>query len=195
MYCISGIITTAALNGFGETAVAAWTAYSKFDAIFWMISGAMGVTITTFVGQNYGAGKYERIHKGVRVMNWAYVVVSVFMSVLIFALRVPLFRVFVETDEAITIGCRMLVLITPFYLLNIFIEIYSGALRGMGDTVAPMMISIFGVCVFRVIYLAIFMPIFHSLDVLCIMYPVSWALTNGMYLIYYPNRLRKLVKT
>ena len=194
MYCISGLITTAALNGFGETVVASWTAYSKFDALFWMISGAMGVTITTFVGQNFGAGKTERIHKGVKLMNWAYVFVAVFSSILFLALRVPLFRIFVGSEEAITIGCRMLILITPFYILNIFIENYSGALRGMGDTVAPMMISIFGVCVFRIIYLGIFMPIYQSVDVLCIMYPVSWALTNLMYWIYYTVRMRKLVK-
>ena len=57
-----------------------------------------------------------------------------------------------------------------------------------------MVISIVGVCIFRIIYLAIFMPIHQSLDVLCIMYPVSWALTNLMYFIYYPIRMRKLVK-
>lgn len=194
MYCISGIITTAALNGFGETVVASWTAYSKFDAIFWMISGAMGVTITTFVGQNFGAGKHQRIREGVRLMNWAYVFVAAFMSVLILLLRVPLFRIFVASEEAVSIGCRMLILITPFYIFNIFIENYSGALRGVGDTVAPMMISIFGICIFRVIYLGVLMPIFHSLDVLCIMYPVSWALTNTLYLIYYPIRMKKLRK-
>jgi Na+-driven multidrug efflux pump len=89
----------------------------------------------------------------------------------------------------------MLILITPFYILNIHIENYSGALRGVGDTVAPMVISIFGVCVFRVIYLSVLMPIFHSLDVLCIMYPISWLLTEVLYLIYYPIRMGKLVKT
>ena len=194
MYCISGLITTAALNGFGETVVAAWTAYSKFDAIFWMISGAMGVTITTFVGQNFGAGKFERIQTGVRIMNWAYVGIAIFSSIIFVALRVPLYRLFVESQEAVDVGCRMLLLITPFYLLNIHIENYSGALRGVGDTIAPMVISIIGVCIFRIIYLGILMPIHHSLDVLCIMYPVSWALTGIMYLIYYPRRMRKLVK-
>ena len=193
MYCISGLITTAALNGFGETAVASWTAYSKFDALFWMISGAMGVTITTFVGQNFGAGKTDRIYKGVKMMNWAYVFVAILSSVLFIVFRVPLFRIFVGSQEAVAIGCRMLLLITPFYILNIFIENYSGALRGMGDTVAPMMISIFGVCIFRIAYLSIFMPLHQSLDVLCIMYPVSWALTNLMYWIYYRVRMRKLV--
>ena len=194
MYCISGLITTAALNGFGETVVAAWTAYTKFDAIFWMISGAMGVTITTFVGQNFGAGKINRIHKGVKLVNWTYVVVAIFSSILFVILRVPLYRIFVESKEAVDVGCRMLILITPFYILNIHIENYSGALRGVGDTVAPMIISILGVCVFRLIYLSILMPRYHSLDLLCIMYPVSWALTNTMYLIYYPRRMRKLVK-
>ena len=194
MYCISGLITTAALNGFGETVVAAWTAYTKFDAIFWMISGAMGVTITTFVGQNFGAGKFERIQKGVRIMNWAYVGIAIFSSILFVALRVPLYRLFVESQEAVNVGCRMLLLITPFYLLNIHIENYSGALRGVGDTIAPMVISLIGVCIFRIIYLGILMPVHHSLDVLCIMYPVSWVLTGMMYLIYYPRRMRKLVK-
>ena len=194
MYCISGLITTAALNGFGETVVAAWTAYTKFDAIFWMISGAMGVTITTFVGQNFGAGKFERIQKGVRIMNWAYVGIAIFSSILFVALRVPLYRLFVESQEAVDVGCRMLLLITPFYLLNIHIENYSGALRGVGDTIAPMVISIIGVCIFRIIYLGILMPVHHSIEVLCIMYPVSWALTGVMYLIYYPRRMRKLVK-
>jgi Na+-driven multidrug efflux pump len=64
----------------------------------------------------------------------------------------------------------------------------------VGDTVAPMMISIFGVCVFRVIYLTVLMPIYNSLDLLCLMYPISWAITNTLYLIYYPIRMRKLVK-
>lgn len=194
MYCISGLITTAALNSFGETPVASWTAYSKFDALFWMISGAMGVTITTFVGQNFGAGQFDRIKKGVRMMNWSYVFVAVFSSILFVVLREPLFRIFVESEEAVRIGSRMLLLITPFYIMNLHIENYSGALRGVGDTVAPMMISIFGVCIFRILYLNIFMPMYQSLDVLCIMYPVSWALTNAMYMIYYPIRMRKLVK-
>ena len=193
MYCISGLITTAALNGFGETVVASWTAYSKFDAIFWMISGAMGMTVTTFVGQNFGAGKFDRIRKSVRIANWTYVFVAVFSSVLIVAFRVPLYRLFVESQEAVDVGCRMLILITPFYILNLHIETYSGALRGVGDTVAPMIISIFGVCVFRVIYLGILMPVYNSLDLLCLMYPISWALTNTMYLLYYPRRMRKLV--
>ena len=193
MYCISNIIVTAAINGFGELTVASWTAYSKFDGLFWMISGAMGVTITTFVGQNFGAGKMDRIRKGVRVMNWAYVFVALVMSAFVLTFRETLFSVFVGSREAVEIGCRMLVIISPFYLVNIHIENYSGALRGVGDTLVPMLFSVFGICVFRIFYLGLFFPMYPTLEVLCAMYPVSWILTNTLYLIYYPIRMKKLV--
>ena len=194
MYSISNIIVTAAINGFGELTVASWTAYSKFDGLFWMISGAMGVTITTFVGQNFGAGRMDRIHKGVRIMNWAYVGIALVMSTLVLIFRESLFRIFVESHEAVAIGCRMLLIISPFYLVNIYIENYSGALRGVGDTVVPMCFSIFGICIFRVIYLGILFPLYPTLEMLCAMYPVSWILTNTLYMIYYPIRMKKLVK-
>lgn len=192
MYSISNIIVTAAINGFGELTVASWTAYSKFDGLFWMISGAMGVTITTFVGQNYGAGKMDRIRKGVRVMNWAYVVIALLMSAFVIGLRETLFHIFVDSRQAVEIGCRMLLIISPFYLVNIYIENYSGALRGVGDTLMPMLFSVFGICVFRILYLGFFFPRFPTLEVLCAMYPASWVLTNTLYLIYYPTRMRKL---
>ena len=127
-------------------------------------------------------------------MNWAYVVIALFMSVLVIVLREPLFRIFVESSEAVSIGCRMLLIISPFYITNIHIENYSGALRGIGDTVLPMVFCLFGICVFRIIYLGLFFPLFPTLEVLCAMYPVSWILTNALYMIYYPIRMRKLVK-
>ena len=194
MYSISNIIVTAAINGFGELTVASWTAYGKFDGLFWMISGAMGVTITTFVGQNFGAGRMDRIHNGVRVMNWAYVVTAIAMSTFVIILREPLFRIFVESREAVEVGCRMLLIISPFYIVNIFIENYSGALRGVGDTVMPMLFSVFGICVFRILYLGLLFPVFPTLETLCVMYPASWILTNTLYMIYYPIRMRKLVR-
>lgn len=194
MYSISNIIVTAAINMFGEVTVASWTAYSKFDGLFWMISGAMGVTITTFVGQNFGAGQFDRIKKSVKLMNWAYVVIAAVMSCFVIFLRQPLFRIFVQSIEAVSVGCRMLLVISPFYILNIYIENYAGALRGMGDTLAPMLFSVFGICVFRLIYLWVVFPLYPTLEVLCAMYPITWLLTNTLYMFYYPYRMKRLVK-
>ena len=67
MYSISNLIVQSSVNSFGTDTVAAWTAYGKVDGIFWMIMGAYGISITTFAGQNFGAGKYDRIRKSVRV--------------------------------------------------------------------------------------------------------------------------------
>ena len=67
MYSVSNLIVQSSINSFGTDTVAAWTAYGKVDGIFWMIMGAYGVAITTFAGQNFGAGKYDRIRKSVRV--------------------------------------------------------------------------------------------------------------------------------
>ena len=193
MYCISNIIVQAAINSFGEVTVASWTAFSKFDGLFWMISGAIGMTLTTFAGQNFGAGRVDRIKKSVRLVNWAYAFIAAVTTVVVILWRVQLFGLFVESQEAIEIGCRMLWVISPFYITNIFIENYAGVLRGVGDTVMPMLFSIFGICVFRVIYLAVVFRLYPSLEVLCAMYPVSWLLTNALYMIYYPIRMKKLV--
>ena len=195
MYCISNIIVTAAINAFGEVTVASWTAYTKLDGLFWMISGAMGVTITTFVGQNYGAGRIDRIQKAVRIMNWSYVAIALFTSILVIFLRQPLFRIFVQSDEAIAVGCRMLMVISPFYIFNIHIENYAGALRGVGDALTPMLFSVFGICGFRLIYLWVLFPMFPTLEVLCAMYPLTWLLTNTLYLFYYPYRMKRLAKS
>src|SRR5699024_4603452 len=67
MYSISNIILQSCINSFGTTTIAAWTAFGKIDGFFWMIMGAYGISITTFVGQNFGAQKYDRMKKSVRI--------------------------------------------------------------------------------------------------------------------------------
>lgn len=193
MYSISNIIVTAALNGFGAVTVAAWVALGKFDSLFWMISGAMGVTITTFVGQNYGAGRKDRIRQSVKIINIAYLISGIIMGGLIIIFREQLLGVFLQSKEAVEIGCVMIMIISPFYVVNIFTENYAGALRGVGDTFIPMVFSVFGICIFRVIYLAVWFPMMPTLEVLCAMYPISWTITNTFYMFYYPIRMRKLM--
>lgn len=132
MYSISNVIIQAALNRFGTDTVAAWSAYGKLDAIFWMVSGAIGISITTFVGQNYGARKYDRVHKSVRICLGIDSIISVILIVFLMLFRVPLFRLFTQDPSVIRIGSDMLALITPCYIFFVFIEVLAGALRGMG---------------------------------------------------------------
>ena len=191
MYSISNMIIQSALNKFGTDTAAAWAAYGKMDAIYWMISGAFGIAITTFVGQNYGAGKIDRVKKSIRVCIGMDLAVSVFMAVFLVLLRVPLFHIFVNDATVVEIGSQMLLLLTPFYFIFVFTEILSGALRGMGDVMIPMFITIGSICVLRIFWIFFVVPFHPTLTITLLNYLISWILTSSLFLIYYLYRIRK----
>lgn len=192
MYSLSNIIIQAAINSYGTDTTAAWAAYGKLDAIFWMVSSAFGVSITTFVGQNYGAGKYDRIKKSVRVCLGMDFVVSVLLTAFLIFFRIPLFRIFTTDAEVIRIGSRMLELIAPCYVIFLFIEVLSGALRGISDVIIPMLLTLFGVCLLRIGWILFIVPIKPSIETLIINYPVTWVLTSILFIIYYLYKKRRL---
>ena len=161
------------------------------DAIYWMISGAFGIAITTFVGQNYGAGKIDRVKKSIRVCIGMDLAVSVFMAVFLVLLRVPLFHIFVNDATVVEIGSQMLLLLTPFYFIFVFTEILSGALRGMGDVMITMFITIGGICVLRIFWIFFVVPFHPTLTITLLNYLISWILTSSLFLIYYLYRIRK----
>ena len=192
MYNISNMLVQSSINSFGTDTTAAWAAYGKLDAIFWMMSGALGIAITTFVGQNYGAGKMDRVKKSVKVGLFMDIGIAVVMSVLLIVARVPLFGIFCDDAAVVEIGAHMLFLLTPFYCVYVFTEIYSGALRGMGDVVVPMLITMFGVCVVRVLWIMIVAGAFPTLEVVIFNYPVTWILSAVAFIIYYRYKIKKI---
>ena len=194
MYSISNVIIQAALNRFGTDTVAAWAAYGKLDAIFWMVSGAIGISITTFVGQNYGARKYDRVHKSVRICLGIDSIISVILIVFLMLFRVPLFRLFTQDPSVIRIGSDMLALITPCYIFFVFIEVLAGALRGMGDVMIPTLITLLGVCVLRLIWIAVVLQISPTVNAIIYSYPVTWIATAVLFIIYYLYKKKRILK-
>ena len=194
MYSISNVIIQAALNRFGTDTVAAWSAYGKLDAIFWMVSGAIGISITTFVGQNYGARKYDRVHKSVRICLGIDSIISVILIVFLMLFRVPLFRLFTQDPSVIRIGSDMLALITPCYIFFVFIEVLAGALRGMGDVMIPTLITLLGVCVLRLIWIAVVLQISPTVNTIIYSYPVTWIATAVLFIIYYLYKKKRILK-
>lgn len=195
MYSISNVIIQAALNRFGTDTVAAWSAYGKLDAIFWMVSGAIGISITTFVGQNYGARKYDRVHKSVRICLGIDSIISVILIVFLMLFRVPLFRLFTQDPSVIRIGSDMLALITPCYIFFVFIEVLAGALRGMGDVMTPTLITLLGVCVLRLIWIAVVLQISPTVNAIIYSYPVTWIATAVLFIIYYLYKKKRILKS
>ncbi len=190
MYSISNIIIQTTLNRFGTDTVAAWAAFWKLDAIYWMISSAFGIAVTTFVGQNYGALKYQRIKKSVWVCAGMQVVSSLVLSVVMVAFRAPLLGIFTTDRQVLEIGFMMILILTPFYAVFTPVEVLSGALRGIGDVMIPTVITICGVCVLRIIWVMTAVPVRHEVSTIMVGYPVTWLLSGIAFIVYYACRMR-----
>ena len=192
MYGLSNAIIQAALNSFGTDTAAAWSVYGKLDGVFWMMSGAFGIAITTFVGQNFGARKIDRVKKSVRVCLGMDIIFSGILILFLILGRILLFRIFTSDENVIRIGAEMLELITPCYIFFVFIEVLSGALRGIGDVVVPLIITMCGTCLFRIVWVAGAVHLNPSVDTIIYSYPVTWIVTASSFILYYLYRRRKL---
>lgn len=185
MYSVSNLIIQSSINSFGTDTIAAWTAYGKVDGIFWMIMGAYGVSITTFAGQNFGAGKYDRIRKSVRICLGMAALTSILLSVIVLAGGRIFLRLFTDDPNVVSIGLGMMWVISPSYITYICIEILGGTTRGCGDAVPPMLMTCVGVCVLRVIWNLVVVPMRPEVSTVAFSYPLTWATTSILFIIYY----------
>ena len=150
-----------------------------------MISGAFGVSITTFVGQNFGARKYDRIRKGVWVCLGMSMVLEGFLSALIVVLRSTILGIFSPDPEVIALGARIMLWTVPFNCIFMPTEVFGGAMRGVGYSIVPTAITSVCVCLFRVLWLFTAVAKFHFLEVLVLCYPISWILAAIVFLVTY----------
>lgn len=185
MYSASNIVIQAAINSFGTDAVAAWTAYGKMDVFFWMSINAMALAITTFAGQNYGAGQYDRLKKGVRVSVGMSAGFTVLLSTAMTVFARPILSIFSPDPDVLEIGVAMVRFLAPCYITYILVELLPGAIRGAGRSMVPMLISVFGVCVLRLVWLFTVVPAHHTIEAVELSYPITWAVTSAAVLIYY----------
>lgn len=192
MYSLSNMILQVAVNKIGTDAAAAWTTLAKMDAIYWMVGGSLGTALTTIVGQNYGAGKMDRVKKSVNIGLGLYYGFSIVIVTVLMAFQRPLFSIFTDNQAVLDIAVSAFSIMAPFYLLFSFIEIYSCALRGMGDVLIPMIMTMLGVCGFRVVWAIFIVPLNPSMELISWSYPVSWALTSACFIIYYNYKIKKI---
>ena len=185
LFAITNIAIQAAINTFGTDTTAAWSAYGKLDAIFWMVSTAFGISITTFVGQNYGAGKMDRVRRSTRVCLCMDLTVSFVLVVILIASRSLLFRLFTTDETVVRIGSDMLLFITPWYIVYVFIEVLGGSLRGRGNVIVPVVITLLGVCLLRIVWLAGVLKISPTIHAIIFSYPVTWVITALAFIGYY----------
>jgi len=196
MYSLSNVIIQTSVNGFGTDTIAAWTAYGKLDGLFWMTVSAFGVAITTFSGQNFGARKYDRMKQSVKVCMGMCFGATMALSAVLLLFGEHLYRLFATDEHVITLGMEILHFLMPCWSLYLCIEILSGAVRGAGDALIPTLFTLFGVCLLRVVWLLGFAPQIGELWAVLVSYPITWALTSGLFVVYYlrGSWLRRAIK-
>lgn len=192
MYGLTNIIIQTSINQFGTDTAAAWAAFGKVDLIFWAVSGAFGISVTTFAGQNYGAGKLDRVYKSVRVSLGMSLAVCGTILIALLALARPLLSLFTSDETVIDIGTYMMINIVPSYAIFIFVEIFTGALRGIGDVMIPTFITLGGVCLVRLPWILFVTPIRKELFTILVSYPIAWAATALLLIPYYFYRKKRL---
>ncbi len=192
MYSISNMIIQAALNLLGVDTMAAWTAYGKIDSVFWMINSSFGIALTTFVGQNFGAGKWDRVKKGTRVCLGMAVGTALCLTAVLMMTGPFLFRIFTGDGAVVSIGLTMMRSIAPAFVLFVFIEIFSGALRAQGYTLVTTVISVLGICVYRILWVNM-IPEGKGLTWIVSCYPISWFVCALLVSGYYFYKQKKII--
>lgn len=185
MYGLSNMILQIGVNTLGTVVVASWAMCGKLDGVYWAAASAFGTAVTNFVGQNYGAGRGDRIKQSVKTSMILFAGMTVFMSAAILLVAKPVLHLFTNDPEVIETTWKLLTYFVPTYLLWTVIELFSGVLRGIGDAVKPMLIIAIGVCVVRVIWVLTVFKIWPTLFLISVCYPISWGVTDVALLIYY----------
>ena len=182
---LANLLIQSGINSFGSATIAAFTAYAKADMLTWMVSGALGVAITTFVGQNYGAQKYDRIYKSVRICLGIGVLLIGSLSALVIVFRQFILGIFSADPEVIRLGAWLMLWVVPFNATFVPVEVLGGAMRGSGYSAVPTAITSVCVCIFRVLWLFTVVSRFHTLEVLMLCYPISWLLADAAFFVTY----------
>ena len=185
---LANLLIQSGINSFGSATIAAFTAYAKADMLTWMLSGAFGVAITTFVGQNYGAQKYDRIYQSVRICLVMGILLIGGCSAVIIAFRHFILGIFSADPEVIRLGAWLMLWVVPFNATFVPVEIFAGAMRGTGYSAVPTAITSVCVCAFRVLWLFTVVSRFHTLEMLMLCYPISWFLADGAFYITYRRK-------
>ncbi len=180
----SNVFVQSYINSFGAASTAGWGAYLRIDAFTVLPVMSIGLAVTTFVGQNAGARNYDRIRQCLRTGMIISVSITAVLAATLFTLAPHVIALFNRDPGVLYFGTLFLRMIGPLDFLVCTNQIYSGMLRGIGDTRAPMVIMLFSFVVFRQIYLFTASHITSSIYPVALGYPVGWLVCNILLVAY-----------
>ncbi|MCD7837089.1 MAG: MATE family efflux transporter [Lachnospiraceae bacterium] len=181
----SNVFVQSYINKFGSAAMAGWSSYGKIDKVCMLPIQSVGLSVTTFVGQNLGAGKADRAKKGTGVGIRICLVTAVVLIIPTWIFAPQLVGLFNGDEEVLYYGALFMRLLMPFYIAICANQVYAGSLRGAGNSTAPMIIMMSCFILFRQIYLFAMSRITDSVIPIALGYPMGWVLCSIIMTIYY----------
>ncbi|MDL2263284.1 MATE family efflux transporter [Synergistaceae bacterium OttesenSCG-928-I11] len=193
---ISNLVVQSFINAFGTSVMAAWNVFNKLDGVIILPCLSFGLAVTTFTGQNFGAGKRARIFEGMKTGLKMSVSLSIVVSFLFYVFADNLFVLFSKDPAVLEFGMRILRGMTPFYFIVAAMYVFSGVINGAGYSFATMIIMLFNLCIVRIAFLQLVSRITPEIDVVFLAYIVSWTMCSlGLFAYYKKGRWRRALET
>ena len=182
---LANVVVQSNINSFGKAAMAGCGSYSKLEGFAFLPVTCFTQALSTFVGQNLGAQKHDRVKKGVAFGVLCSCALAEVIGILSYALAPQLIGIFSETQEAIDFGSRHMRTICLFYFLLAFSHCIASVLRGAGKASVPMFTMLACWCVFRVTYITVAVRLVNALTTVSWAYPITWTLSSIVFSIYF----------
>ena len=184
LYPISNTIIQSSINTFGVNSIAAWAISGKLDFLIWTVSDAFSIAVSTFVAQNYGAEKHQRARDGIKVALIMSMIAIFVISFTLYFYNKPLAYFLIDDKEVVDLTSEVIHLIAPLYFMYVIGDVLSGAIKGIGNTLHPMIINIFGICICRILWVFLIVPLNPTFFMVLYGFIVSWIITALMYIVY-----------
>lgn len=192
VFSLSNLIIQSAINSLGSDVIAASAAAFNVEIFVFYVVNSFGQACTTFVGQNRGAGDLERCRKTTRICLIQESIFTLAVSALILLFGHSLLKIFNTDPEVVRIGYIRIVYLMSAEVFNGLIEIFSGAMRGHGQSLIPALLSLFGICGTRITWVYTVFARYHEFRVIMMAYPLSWIITGAVMTAAYLIMMRSL---
>ena len=180
----SNVLVQASVNSYGAAAMAGFAAYMKIDGFNILPVSSISMAATTFVGQNYGAGRLDRVKRSVWVTLAIGVLYTLCTGAALLAGQDAILHLFTADEAVVTYGKLAMRWFCPFYFLLSILHGLAGAVRGTGASIPPMVVLLVSLCLFRVVWIQFLLPFFSGIEGVFILYPVSWGLGAVLMILY-----------
>ena len=184
VFAISNIVIQSAINSLGKVVMAASSAACNIEVFAYDVMNSYNQACTTFVGQNYGAGRLDRVKKGTWVTLAMGLVYTLATGALLLLGQDAIMHLFTNDETVVFFGEAAMHWFCPFYFLLSILHGLAGAVRGTGASVPPMVVLLVSLCLFRIVWIQWVLPLFSGIEGVFILYPVSWALGAGLMILY-----------